>query len=533
MDAKNNKRMMIIAVAVVAVLLVSSIIIIGNNDSNDRDTETLNVGVVQAGFNGIPSVGRVKYNTSQEFLFTTNNDSEFIPQLADSYDTTDNKVWTFHLNRDAKWHDGTPFTAKDVEWSLNRGIDFPSADTTFLATGVATNGVRIIDDHTIEVTLNSEDSTFMWNLRMGFRVSPEHIYKNVDNPSTFNEVDSMIGTGPYKYISSDILAGTMTFERNTDYYRGTPAIKNLVFKYYGNTDVALMALKRGDIDTLFERMGIDYYYAANIIKENGLNVESYKSSGVTSLIFNDAKSTFADIDLRNAVKYAINYDQLMNISLGGWGSVGTEGMIPDSVPYYLETPLLAQDIVKAKKLLTDAGYVDVTGDGLVEKPNGTAFKPRMLVNNTDTYIRPAELIKSYLMAVGIDVDVYVNVGNWRQEYLLFEFDMVIGWTAPVGTYGNAGYATTLMDMATGGTPFGQINNAEFTGLLKDVREAVSESEKEAAAHAIQRYYADNVSGIALYYADVIQPYSEAFTGYTFDQFYGVLNYETYFNLRPA
>jgi peptide/nickel transport system substrate-binding protein len=542
---ERKKQLMISATIVVAILIIGVFAALvyessiagskdkDNDDDNDdvsSSVDTLNVGMIGS-LTGIESMGTVKYLTIQEFLFTTDQDSNFVPCLADSYETTDNKVWTFHLNQSATWHDGVPFTSADVkftiEYMLEKGTYLP--DNAYL---VDVDKVETPNNHTVVITLKNPDSMLMWNMRIGLRISPEHIYKDVSDPRTYNDINSTIGTGPYKYVSMDVNAGLIRFVANEDYYRGVPNIKNLVLKFYRSADVMVLALKSGQIDTIYDRNGVSYYYTSSIQKQDGLAVAYEPTSAVRALLFNNNKAPFTQLELRQAVKYALDYEEMMNICIGGFGTVANEGMVPTTVPYYKETTGLQQNQTQAEALLDSLGYVDIDEDGFREYPNGSKFQPELLIATGDDYSRPAEMIKTYLNEVGIDVKVTVAVA-WKPTYSQYAYDMIIGWTAPVGTYATVGYATTIMDGTTGGMKLAQIFDPDFTEILNNIRAATTSDQMRTAAYAIQDYYADEVPGVALYWYDVIQPYNTKYTGYVFDQFYGVLNYETYFNLQPA
>lgn len=454
------------------------------------------------------------------------------PRLADSWETSDSKTWTFHLNTTAKWHDGVDFTASDVNFTMRYTMEKQIwiQDSMFL---YDVESVSTPDNDTIIITLKSPDSNLLSNVKIGLKVLPEHVFGKVDDPMKYVEADATIGTGPYVFKSLDKDAGILRYTANEDYYRGRPVIGEIEFKFYSNADTMMMALENGEIDTTFAwGSGIDYYYVPRVLKNDDLRVMTTESGGLRALSFNTQKSPFDNASMRIALSYTIDYEELMRLNTGGYGNVSNAGLIPSCIPNYKETRELQRNLTLAKAMLDGMGYVDVDGDGFREAPDGSKFQPALISSSSASWARQAELMKKYLNEAGIDVQVRLVSSNWRQEQLKRQYDMMLGGTSIAGTYAYAGYGTTIID-SKGGLGNSNVNDPELTAIIGQVKNATTDDEQRQAAYELQDYYADEMPAIALYWFDIIQPYNKKYAGYQFDPWFGILSYETFFGLEKA
>jgi len=123
-----------------------------------------------------------------------------IPALANGWRVSDDgKTWTFYLNKDAKWHDGVPFTASDVEFTIEYMQEQEGAFKWFESIDYI-ESVEIVDDYTIIISLNEPMASFLVDIAGNIPIIPEHIWSGVSDPSKFTDDDAVIGTGPMKLV---------------------------------------------------------------------------------------------------------------------------------------------------------------------------------------------------------------------------------------------------------------------------------------------------------------------------------------------
>lgn len=506
----------------------------------DETVEDLKIGYVSTAGNhfGWQDMGTYLFHATvyQESLIGMDSKGNFIPRLADSWDTADSKTWTFHLNRNATWHDGTPFTASDVWFTINYTLakrPWGMNDAKFME---QINSVSMPDKYTIVIEMKKAYSNLLNNMRIGLIVVPEHIYKHIEDPMTYgqptNELNSTIGTGPYKVVSLDTTARLLKFTAYKDYYAGVPAVKNMTVRFYANSDSLILALLNGEIDTTFGwGTGIDYYYVAQLLSDHGMEIALNPSVALHALNFNCNKAPFNDVALRKAISYALNYQQLKDVIMGGYGNISNTGIVPPGMPNYIDTARLETNTSLAKQLLTDLGFVDIDNDGMREYPNGSKFQPQLLTSSSTRWVRTSEIVENNLRAVGIDVQVKVVASGFAGEKAKRQYDMVLSGTSQAGTFAWESYYTVQVD-GQGSLGDCQVFDSRLQEIIAMLKGATTNEQKASAAIVLQEYYAENIPAISLYWFQIIQPYNDKYEGYGYDIGFGtVMCYDTYFNLH--
>jgi len=292
-----------------------------------------------------------------------------VPDLAESWQvSSDGKTYTFNLRRGVKFHDGRPFTSKDVKYSLDKLRDPKrSAYTAYFA---AIDSVEIVDDYTVRVRLIHPYPELLVYLAPPYVVMlPEHL-KDVNTKST----DFMVGTGPFKF--KEQIPGKVTiYERNPDYFKkGLPYLDR--WEIYSLKHSPMVdAFIGGNIDVCGNMRA---YFDADIA--HVLKVRKYAPEAVIGqkpaltlrgVFFSFArKGPWSDVRVRRAMAKVIDYHEVVVPAAGGpeLGAVEGAGLIPFDIPeafskeevakgYGLDKPL-EQRIADAKRLMKEAGYAD-------------------------------------------------------------------------------------------------------------------------------------------------------------------------------
>jgi ABC-type dipeptide transport system, periplasmic component len=181
------------------------------------------------------------------FIFDTlvwKDQNGFVPALAESWEYLEGEnAYLFNLNPNVKWHDGEPFTANDVVFTINYIKDHPYqwVDSSIV------DRAEKIDDHTVKIYLAKPYAPFLDQVAGTLPILPEHIYSDVTNPEDFQDPKALTGTGPFKLVDYDKAQGTYLYEANEDYYQGAPKVKQLKFVKL-SSEMSGPALKRGEVD---------------------------------------------------------------------------------------------------------------------------------------------------------------------------------------------------------------------------------------------------------------------------------------------
>jgi peptide/nickel transport system substrate-binding protein len=297
--------------------------------------------------------------------------------LADSWELdADGLTYTFHLNPNVKWHDGTPFTANDVAFSFQVEMD-PNSGSSYTGTFVnAVASYKVVDDNTFQVVATGINADFLLDACV-YGIMPKHIWENVpldqwktDGGSTGQDPARVVGTGPFKF-KEWIQGDHVTLEKNPDYYQAAavPKFDEFIYQVTPNDSATVLALKNGEIDLQDRVPAPD---VEDIQNTEGAGVLIYPSFSFNFYAYNlDTAKTdlFQDVEVRQALMYGQDRESMANDIYLGYNEVanGTQPLLSFAyAPDEVET-VYNFDPDKAKQLLESAGWVDSDGDGIREK----------------------------------------------------------------------------------------------------------------------------------------------------------------------
>jgi len=346
-------RKSLVLVGVAAMLAASSVlapaVAAPRNDLNvSLQLEPPNLDPTTGG--AASAIREVTYANIFEGLTRIDATGSVQPDLAKAWDiSADGLTYTFHLHDGVKFHDGTPFTAADVKFTLDRDRDAKSVSAQKqLFTAIAS--VDVLDPLTVKVTLSQPNGDFLYNMGWGDAVivSPKSAATNAANP---------IGTGPFKFV--DWVKGDhIDLARNPDYW-GTPAkLDKASFKFIADPTAATAALLAGDVDASPEFPAPEAL--AQIKADPRFVVVVGSTEGETVLAINNGHKPLGNVKVREAIAHAIDRKAIIDGAMFGLGTpIGT--FFPPDNPAYVD--LTAQsnfDPEKSKALLKEAGVTDLT-----------------------------------------------------------------------------------------------------------------------------------------------------------------------------
>jgi peptide/nickel transport system substrate-binding protein len=273
-------------------------------------------------------------------LITLEN-GRLTPQLATKWGVSaDGRTWTFALNPAARFSDGTPVTATDVKASLRRVIDLKGVNATLFA---AVGSITAKDDHTLVITTKAPAGTLPYSLTLLY-VAPA---AKIDQPGFWNRP---IGSGPFM-VQSFQVGSKAVLVKNPRYW-GTPArLNKVVLTVIPEVSGQVAALRTGEVDIVSQ---LPQDQIASVKGMDGVTVTSSQSTTILSLWFNNARQPFTDERVRQAMWYAVNWQ---NIRTTLYGQTAAEGRAPIASGVFgfaPQTPY-AYDPAKAKQLLAQAG----------------------------------------------------------------------------------------------------------------------------------------------------------------------------------
>lgn len=288
--------------------------------------------------------------------------TKIAPRLAESWDVSpDGNMWTFHLRKDVTFSSGNPMNADAVVFSLRRVLKL-AKDPSWLLTqfGIKEESIVKLDDFTVQITLDQPYAPNLFlSAAMAFSVAsildPETVLaheQNGDLGSAWLD-DNAAGSGAY--LLEQRTRGEVTvFKASPKYWRGQPAFQTVVVNHVGDSTEQAALLAQGKIDVAWN---LTPESVSMLSSRTDMQVMQTGVLNVIHLVMNLGYAPFAKPEVRQAIRYAIDYDGLIQNVLGGAG-LKVQTFIPQGM--FGHNPALPynHDIAKAKELLASAGYPD-------------------------------------------------------------------------------------------------------------------------------------------------------------------------------
>lgn len=363
-----------------------------------------------------------------EGLLDADTDGSLVPNLAHDYEISDDALtYTFFLEEDVKFHDGSDFTAEDVVYTYSKlaGLD---GDDVLSDKWDVVEAVEAVDDYTVEVTLEQPDSGFL--ARTIRAIVPTDYDDHASNP---------VGTGPYKF-KNHAIDQRVTLEKFDDYFQGNDFDVDVVhFDIMPDEETALLAFQAGEIDFI---TAVSDQNLTRIPED--ANIVSGSLNMVMMLALNHEVEPLNQLEVRQAMNMVVNKQEVIDVSMDGNGEVLHTFMSP-AMAFYFNEDLVDHytvDIEEAQALMAEAGYED-------------GFSINMKVpNNAQVYIDASQVLQAQLAQINIDLKLdVIEFSTWLEEvYNDREFDTtIIGFTGKLDPYDvlirmQSGYAYNFMNV---------------------------------------------------------------------------------------
>ncbi len=327
--------------------------------------------------------------------------------LAESYEvSSDGLEYTFVLKKNIQWHDGAPFSADDVIFTIRilQNNDYGSIHR------INWQGIEIekINDYSIKFKLKNKYAQFLNNATLG--ILPKHLWENI-KPSSFPLSDlnlHPIGSGPYRFkrLLKDETGLIQSYELEAfeSFYDGRPFIKKLVFKFYPSEAELVSAYNRNQIEGLG-------FLSVNKIKDlkfsNRLSIQNIKLPRYFAAFFNPNQSKIlGDKNIRLALNYGTDRQTLIDQVLSGQGLIINSPILKE-----LLAPLTPQkynfDQAFAKQILENSGWKDTNGDGLRKKEQDT-LTLKIKTSNWPELSQTAEILKKQWEELGFKIELEIE-----------------------------------------------------------------------------------------------------------------------------
>jgi peptide/nickel transport system substrate-binding protein len=454
-------------------------------------------------------------NIFEALVAYADESTQLEPGLAESWDiSADGMTYTFHLRKGVKFHDGTPFNADAVVFSigrmmkerkvkfLNPSLTIPAQERTpeywvSMEMDNTVDAIEAVDDYTVVFKLKRVEAPFLANMGMDFAdiISPAAFVKN---PKEF--VRNPVGTGPFKFVSW-VKGDRIILAKNTDYWdkKGGPYLEKLIFRTIPENSVRFLELKTGNINICEFPNPADIPL---IKKDKNLKLISQPGMNIGYLSFNHTKKLWQDANMRKAIAHAINREAIVDNIYQGMGQVAKNPIPPTMWGYNDAVPGFKYDLELAKSYLAKAGYPD--GKDLPEITLWSMPVPRPY---NPEGLKVGVAMISDLSKIGIKAKIVsYDWGTYlkRQREQPEDMDLFqLGWTGDNGDPDN--FLAVLFDGLASSSVRTQWKNEEYHNYMLEGKQTVDQAKRaEIYKKALQIIY-DECPVISIAHSTVISP----------------------------
>ncbi|MEK3835748.1 ABC transporter substrate-binding protein [Paenibacillus sp. FSL R7-0128] len=419
-----------------------------------------------------------------ESLVAFDSKGEITDQLAASHTISeDGLTYTFVLRDGLKFSNGTPVTAEDAVFSLQRHLKVGGP----LAISAKVDTVKAQDEKTLVITLKEPYTPFISELS---NFSNGIIPNNFGGVSEEEFFKKPVGTGPFVIETWDP-AGDVTFTKNTNYWKeGKPYIDKLVYKLIQDDSQAINQLKAGAVNAV-EALSLQN---AGEIKDGADTTVVTNGSWVTEqLFFNTLDKHFSDVHVRRALALALDRDGLTKALTFGYAQTATS-LLPTTIPYN------ANDKIKALSFDPAAAKAELAKSAF---PDG--FSTKLLVaSGNSTRAQEAQIIQAAGQAIGIKIEIEsVELATFRERFFAYDFAAMLNSGQADSPEANSILAFQTDPEGFSKSYWTHYTNEKVTKLLYEGQKTADGEGRATIYTELLQTLADEVPYIPLYYPDIL------------------------------
>lgn len=413
-----------------------------------------------------------------------NGKNEVVPGLAKNWEfDEDTCTYTFHLEENVKWHDGEPFTAEDVKFTIEAIMD-PDNGSENAPNYEDVEEITVVDEHTVTFRLSAPNVAFLDYMTMA--ILPKHLLEGEDFQSS-SFFRAPVGTGPYKLESWDE-GQAITLVKNQDYFKGTPNIDTIVFKIVPDDNAKALQMQSGELNLAL----LTPKDAKKFENTEGYIVHPMTTADYRGIMFNFGNEYWTENkDIIPAICYAIDRKAIVDTVLLGTGIVAY-GPLQRNVYNNEDVEHYDYNPEKSRRILESVGCT-MGENGFYER-NGEEIGFVISVGAGDQVrVDIAQAVSQMLQEVGINCTVEIPERvDWAGQMAY-----LIGWGSPFDADDH-----TYKVFGTGkGANYSSYSNAKVDELLTQARESDDPAVRAEAYDAFQVELANDPPYTFICYVD--------------------------------
>ncbi|HEY4504620.1 MAG TPA: peptide ABC transporter substrate-binding protein [Candidatus Paceibacterota bacterium] len=495
----NKKRLLIYIISIGCLFLLSGITLASNHF---LVTVPVKGGVISEGIVGTPRFINPLLATSDadkdlvaiiySGLLRPGKLEKFELDLAESYSISeDGTIYTFHLKKNLFWHDGSPFSAKDVVFTTQMAQD----DRIKSPKRASWDGVIVeaLDENTVKMTIRTPYAPFIENTIMG--ILPEHLWRDIRPEEFALHVLNLkpVGTGPYKIKSikngSSGVPSSIELEAFKDFALGTPNIDKISLIFSATEDDVLKLRKYNDLLAI-SGISTETY---NNLSASSTRIEKFKLPRIFGIFFNQNYSAIlADKSIRKALELATPRSKLVELAMGGLAEIITSPLPVLSIDRPMENnPSVAEEV------LDKAGWRK-GADGIRSKKQ-KRLHLEIATSDSPELKKVADILSMSWQNIGVETvvkiyepsDLNVNVIRPRKFDALLFGEGLGHFPDPYAFWHSSGRLDPGLNIA-------QYTNSRADRAMEDIRASTEQKKRKDAYNIFLTEVQNDIPAIFLY-----------------------------------
>jgi peptide/nickel transport system substrate-binding protein len=427
-------------------------------------------------------------------LYTVNQDGKGVhPSLATGYTVSaDNLTWTFTLRPGVKFSDGTPLTAADVAFSVNRARK-STQGLGYLDTAIT--AVTAPDASTVVIKTKSPWAPLLADLSL---FTNGVLPANYGGKSAKAFWENPVGTGPFMYQSWK-KGQSLTLVRNPNYWQaGKPYLDSIVYSNVSDDNTRALQLQGGQVQI---DMSPPFSSIASLKTKPGVQVTLFPSTRVDMLLLNEHVPPLKDVHVRRAISLALDRSAMVTALLFGHGQPANSFMPPTLMYYDPSLPAPVHDLAKAQQEMAASAF-----------PHG--FKIVFLTDNTTADMELSQIVQQELKPLGIDVSIRtVDSNQVFTTQQKGDYQMSIEyWTMDIPDP-DEDTEWFLSPVGGGNSYFSYYDNPTMNALVASSPKEFDATKRAQIFKQIQALAVQDLPQIYLYYSPYAYAYSSKVNGF--------------------
>lgn len=417
-----------------------------------------------------------------ESLLYINPDGSVSPMLAKSWECVDDKTYVYEIRDDVTFSDGTPMTVDDVIFSMERNLG-DGSDSYVAWMFDSVDSIEKTGDWEITVHLKNPDAFWQYVPATTGGAVISEAYYNEHKDSFGTASGGILATGAYKF-DHWTNGSEIVLTENENYWDDSAPVdfKTIDYTIISEDTTRIAALKTGQIDF---SVNVSVDMIGQLSDAENLTLDSVHAYRIDHLAFNTEKAPFNDVNVRKAIAYAIDAENLVNNIYGEYGQPGSGLLFGDA----LYTIGSADDWQKFADTLDNYSYnIEKAKECLAASAYPDGFDCRLAVSNISYYQSMAVYIQAALAEIGINVSVEqhtydemitIQFGNLLDADGYKDYDMgLFDWQADFpDPAGNVRPILISSNAGAGGSNTSSFKNADVDALFTKENNSVDEAER--------------------------------------------------------